>query len=75
MEDHIVQGIKRHVIPELIDETRALASDSTGLDSLAVIYRRDGEVVLDYAGETPSGVFRLVEQGLELVDLERVRLD
>ena len=44
MEDHIAQGIKRHVIPELIADTRNLAADRAGIDSLVVVYERCGRI-------------------------------
>ena len=62
MEDHIAQGIKRHVIPELIADTRNLAADRAGIDSLVVVYERCGRIFVDYAGETPNGVLGMMQR-------------
>jgi hypothetical protein len=62
MEDHIAQGIRRHVIPELIDETRNRAYDRAGIDSLVVVYERCGQTFMDYAGETPNGVLGMMQR-------------
>ena len=73
MEDYIARGIRQHAIPELIDETRALAADRAGIDRIVIVYERCGRVFIDYAGETPSGAIGLVERAIHSFEHELMR--
>ncbi len=60
-QNTIAQGIREHIIPELLSETQRLSRDRAGIDSLVVVYERCGRTFVDYAGETPSGVVGMMQ--------------